>query len=58
MMSIVHARFAILGEEEPGFDSYWQVKYNKKIVDKIEIELWENIPEQPGYLRKAGLVND
>jgi hypothetical protein len=54
MMSIVHSRFAILGEEEPGFDSYRQVKYNGKIVDKIEIQLWEDVPDKPGYVREAG----
>jgi hypothetical protein len=53
-MSIVHARFAIIGEEEPGFDSYRQVKFNGKIVEKINIQLWEDIPEQPGYVRAAG----
>ena len=53
-MSIVHARFAIVGEEEPGFDSYRQVKYNGKIVDKINIQLWEPVPDKPGYVREAG----
>ena len=53
-MSVVYARFAIIGEEEPGFDSYKQVKYNGKVVDKIEIQKWEDIPDKPGYIREAG----
>lgn len=53
-MSVVHARFALIGEEEPGFDSSRQVKYNGKIVEKIEIQKWEPILDKPGYVREAG----
>jgi hypothetical protein len=53
-MSIINSRSAILGEEEPGYDQYYQVKYNGKIVDKIEIDVYKKIPEKPGYLRYIG----
>ena len=53
-MSVVHARFALIGEEEPGFDSFKQVKYNGKITDKIEIQKWEPVPEKPHCVKEAG----